>query len=232
MKIIAMLSFFDEDPSLLRECISRLAAIGVDQVVAIDGPYDLYPTEKIGSSFDTTKAIIDSCGGKGKPDLIMRNKSGWEGNEVEKRNFMLEVALEAAEEGDWLLVVDSDHLWQESDSDLKTELASCRDDVHFAEVAFAESRLPSGSPFWYEATLLMRAIPGMKYVGAHWRVHLPGGITSSTLRAGDGGCTAQSKLQLQDKFKVWHAVYDQPEDRRKRQATYYDGRDAGEGIER
>lgn len=230
LKLIATLSYFNEEPALLRECISRLSAVGVDVVVAVDGPYDLYPTRLLGSSFETSEAIVNSCSGAGQPDLVLRNKSGWEGNEVEKRNYMLEVALSIAEEGDWLLVVDSDHMWEPNRLyDLKQHLEGFAYNV--VEVAFADCSLEDPMPNWYEARLLLRAIPGMHYEGAHWRVRFPDGTAVSTLKGGDHLIDRPAEIIKFHDFRVRHTVYQAGEERRGRQGAYYQSRDAGEGIE-
>ena len=221
MKIIACLSYFDEDPDLLTECIGRLKEVGVDHLVAVDGPYDLYPAERQVSPFETVRAILDACGSQG-PDVTLRGKSGWEGNEVEKRNYMLEVALSIAEEGDWLLVVDADHMWEliepESGS-LKERLGVTSLDV--AEVGFADWL--GSDPNWYEARLLNRAVPGMHYVGAHWRLRFPDGKDSAVLRNGAKAGDKET-LDLRSFARVRHLVYQLSPERRERQAKYYQER--------
>lgn len=233
LKLIATLSYFNEEPKLLTECVRRLTDVGVDLLVAVDGPYDLYPTDKTSSDFETAKAIIDACGGSDQPDLIMRNKSGWSGNEVEKRNYMLSIALAVAQEGDWLLVVDSDHMWEmiePANGSLKDWLSlPMKYDV--AEVGIADCSDVDGELVgWYEARLLNRAVPGMAYEGAHWRIRFPDGRSSATLRAGarDGD---KEVLDLTAVARVRHVVYaDELTERRKRQTAYYERRD-GEGVE-
>jgi hypothetical protein len=228
MRLIATLSFFDEEPELLRECISRLRTIGVDVLVAVDGPYDLYPSEKQGSSFETVKAILDEA--DTSLGLILRNKASWVGNEVEKRNYMLEIALSIAKEGDWLLVVDSDHMWEMVEPktrSLKDWLQATAYDV--AQVGIAECALDAEQEYWYEARLLLRAKPGMRYDGSHWRVRFTDGFAVATLKAGDQASDKYVR-DLTDVARVRHVVYEQPPERRERQTTYYEGRDGG-GVE-
>jgi hypothetical protein len=147
-----------------------------------------------------------------------------------------------AEEGDWLLVFDSDHMWEEAypESSLKSCISAeltyrgsvGKEQPRVAEVAFADATLDQANPHWYEATLLYRADPGMRYVGAHWRIVFSDGAVSTTLRTSQEKHTART-LDLREAFRVFHTVFS-PElaERRRRQTTYYQGRDAGEGVER
>lgn len=217
MRLIGLLSYFDESPELLSECISRLRSVGIDHLVACDGAYDFYPAADPTSSQECTKAILYSCAGIG---LTRLDKSGWSGNEVEKRNFMLEVALEVARDGDWLLVSDSDHMW-ESKGNFKDRLRTTESDV--AEVWLADCDLDCDAPNWYPARLLYRAVPGMRYDSAHWRIRFPDGAVSTTLFAPQQRHTAKT-LELGELLRVRHTVYHQPPERRERQAVYYDRR--------
>lgn len=219
MKLIGMLCFYDEDPDLLEMSVQRAFDVGVDFLVAGDGPYALYPNRDPISPM-VCHAVIRFISGD---RVSFVNPTSWAGNEVEKRNAILSHALELADPGDWLLVFDADHLWACSGS-LKAALATTGHD--FAEVLFADGRLPDGAPAWYEARLLNRAIPGMHYDGAHWRIRLPDGTTSPTLRAGAAD-TDGPALDLRAMASVWHAVHELPPERRARQATYYSKRDKG-----
>lgn len=237
-RIIGMLSFFDEDPSLLRESVSRAMKIGIDHLLAYDGPYDLRPHAVQKSPADCYTAIHDAVYGGGIPantgrSWDWRDKGDWgAGNEVEKRNAMLEHALRIAEEGDWLLVFDSDHMWEKTYEwiDLGHILGlTPRDDV-VAEVAFADCAIDEIDPSWYEACLLYRAVPGMRYEGAHWRIRFLDGTVSTTLRTEQERHTAPT-LDLRDFFRVRHIVYQAGEERRARQTSWYEQRD-GLGLEK
>lgn len=224
-KIIGLLSYFEEEPEGLERSISCAIDVGVDYLIAADGPYDLFEADSQSSSAACKAAIMKTTMERGV-GLTMLPKT-WRGNEVEKRNHMLEYAFECVvEPGDWFLVFDSDHYWWHSDYNLKANLdATTRD---FAEVSFADGTL-NGEPNWYEATLLMRAIPGMIYAGAHWRVELPSGRTNATLRAGRGP-TQVDVLDLRGRFHVWHGIYGRDAERLARQSAYYHKRDT-EGVE-
>lgn len=227
MRTIGLLSFFDEQPAMVGMAIECVKALGVDYLVAADGPYDLFEAGTDHSSGECKAAILDAAVGMDGCSLLSKQ---WVGNEVEKRNFMLDYAFECVVQGsdDWFLVFDADHFWWRSERDLARHLQSTTCD--FAEVSFADAKTADGKPYWYEATLLMRAIPGMCYEGAHWRVELPDGRTNSTLRAGRGPMQAPV-LDLREQFFVWHGVHDRDPQRLARQGTYYHERDTNE-VER
>lgn len=234
MKLIGMLSFFNEDPALLYESVSRVCALGVDHVLAMDGPYALYPYDKTSSGPECQAAIVEACEAQGATYWIVDPHKAWEGNEVEKRNAMLHAMMAPVDGGpsvaeydkDWFLVFDADHMWSkthEAGKSLQWWLDNATEfgggDV--AEVAFGESR---DHP--YSARLLNRVITGMHYERAHWRIRYPDGRSSATLRAGDEADQVET-LDLREFFSVYHALYDQPEDRRARQTEYYGYRDRG-----
>lgn len=235
----AMLNYFDEEPQMLFDCVKSVCDVGVDHVIALDGPYANFPHEKTYSLPSSNLAIVEACRESGVDWWVVTRNIAWEGDEVAKRNEMLRLALSPildswfeprpplAGPDDWLLVVDADHRWSVVDGySLKVFLAASRED--FAEVAFADARHPDGSWAWYEARLLNRAITGMRYDGAHWRISLPDGRTSSTLRA--GGSTS-SALDLRGCVQVTHHLAERDPERLAKQAAWYHERDT-RGLEK
>jgi hypothetical protein len=55
LKLVAVLIWYDEDPQLLYETVTRLGRIPVDALVAVDGAYDLYPGATGSSPLRTTR---------------------------------------------------------------------------------------------------------------------------------------------------------------------------------
>ena len=55
MKLVAVLIWYDEDPQLLYETVTRLGRIPVDALVALDGAYDLYPGGQARRRLRTTR---------------------------------------------------------------------------------------------------------------------------------------------------------------------------------
>lgn len=229
-----MLSFYERDPELVRESVQRVAALGIDRLVAVDGRYDLHP----GAEDDSTPACYHeiTLASRGAEVEIFSKRAWGAGNEVEKRNFMLEKTLLGAEKGDWLLVFDADHMWEQVWSSLRLhDVLSCSESRSpcenlAAEVALADCSLDDPSPSWYQARLLLRAVPGMRYEGAHWRVAYPDGRVVTTLRTGRQETTAKV-IDLTHNFRVRHTVFHQDDKRRReRQGVYYLRRE-NEGIE-
>jgi len=58
MKLIGLLSFYDESPVWLHECITSHANSGVEHLVAVDGAYELLELGKGASPIEQHEAII------------------------------------------------------------------------------------------------------------------------------------------------------------------------------
>lgn len=225
MRLIGMLSFFDEDPELISHAIECVTEIGVDYLIAADGPYDLFEHDVDHSSGECKTAILDATIGMQGCSLLSKQ---WSGNEVEKRNFMLDYAFECVVQSsdDWLLVFDADHLWGTIDvigPSLKTTLAATQHD--FAEVLFADGLNLDGSPAFYRARLLQRAVPGMRYDGSHWLVRHPDGATCATLP--NAALSTDAPVETLDRFYVMHMAQARDQARRGAQADYYNKRHRG-----
>jgi hypothetical protein len=231
--ITACLSFFDEQPELLHRCISQLAAVGIDQLVAVDGPYALYPHEQTRSTPEALDAIRETTHDLGINLLLSGGTHAWEGNEVEKRQHMITLARGAhprkkwnAEraERNWLLVVDADHFWQiDSGLNLHELLGQCPGAIDFAAVSFAEVFQPNGAPIYAPARPLMRARWDLRMGTNHYTYETSDGFSTFL----DRPVSTKPALNLRNHVRVVHGVHDRDPERRGRQITYYDGRDAG-----
>jgi hypothetical protein len=69
VKIVALLSWFDEPPHLLEECVASLRGFA-DAILAIDGPYATYPFESVLSPPDNEAAIRKGAATAGIPAYI------------------------------------------------------------------------------------------------------------------------------------------------------------------
>jgi hypothetical protein len=63
MRLIALLSFYDEPAEALAECVQSLARAGCDHVVAVDGAYALYPEGKPMSPIEQVGTIAEAWPG-------------------------------------------------------------------------------------------------------------------------------------------------------------------------
>jgi hypothetical protein len=115
VKLIALLSWYDEPTWCLTELVASLARAGVDHVVAVDGAYALYPEGRAQSPGEQAQAILAASQGAGMGCSLHAPRDVWFGNEVEKRTFLFAAGHQVAEPGeDWLWVADADEVVTES----------------------------------------------------------------------------------------------------------------------
>src|SRR3990172_10411508 len=108
LKIIACLSWFEERPDWLYECITSLQKAGVDHVVATDGAYGLFKGAKRRSTDAEHEAIREAAEDAGLGLTVKVPPAVWD-SEVSKRGYMFRAAERIAEVGrDWYFVVDAD----------------------------------------------------------------------------------------------------------------------------
>ena len=108
MRLIALLSWYDESPSWLASCVAGIGRF-CDYVVAVDGAYALFPGARPRSHPQQAEAVVHTAEAMDLGLLLHQPKDIWRGNELEKRNYMLRLAGTIAEEGDWIMVVDADY---------------------------------------------------------------------------------------------------------------------------
>lgn len=181
MRIIAVLSWFDESPTMLAACVASLGKIEADHLVAVDGAYALMPGGRGASSVDETRVITDVCAASGMGLTLHQPARTFRGNEVEKRNATLALALASATPEDWLFVVDADEvvesvrgdargLLEASESDVGTYgLVTRIDPLRGAEDDFV-ARCAGGLEGVTPVPGLLRALPGLRYESNHYTV--------------------------------------------------------------
>lgn len=103
MKICAALCFYLEPPSFLTRCVASLAGIA-DHLVALDGPWRLFPDAGM-TSTDAEYAAIQEMAAAGGLGLTIEAPDEPYENQVAKRAALMALA---AEHGDWVIVVDGD----------------------------------------------------------------------------------------------------------------------------
>jgi len=180
MRLIGILSFYNESPSWLAACVASMAGV-CDQVVAVDGRYALYPDEATVSPPEQVEALVETAAGARLPLTVHRPVEPFYGGEVEKRNLTLKLAAVHAEPMlDWLLVMDADCIIIERSDLLKHDLEHC--EQHSASVAVEEHMDPHDPRFpmsiaqdvsletsWRSpVTLLYRMLPNLAYEGTHY----------------------------------------------------------------
>ena len=162
MRIIGLVSWFDEQCSWLAELVASMARARVDHVVAVDGAFGLYPEARGASPSEQTQTVLATALGAGMGVTVHVPADPWFGNEVEKRSFLFAAGHLVAEPGvDWLWVCDADEVI-ETAFGLRARLEASERDV--AEVSLV------GGGGQYPIRKLFRAYPdGIRVEGYHAR---------------------------------------------------------------
>jgi hypothetical protein len=182
MKVIALLSWYEETPSWLAATAASLAGFA-DHLVAVDGAYKLYPNGRPSSTTEQHDALREACHATGVGLTIHTPTTVWAGNEVEKRAFMFKLGLAVAEPSeDWFLIIDGDTLlhpssekiaarrWlQETDYDVADVTMWTRTDPELVEALAAggdQYILPRDQAMPFRS--LFRALSGLTVEGLHY----------------------------------------------------------------
>lgn len=170
MRIIGLLSWYEEPASWLAECVASAAKL-CDHLIAVDGPYALFPgaTKKPASGSEQADTIARTAAGAGIGCTIHSPRQPWWGNEVEKRNFMFGLGALMAGPDDWFLRIDADEVFTQVPPDTRTLLSATRQDV--AEVMMWER---DEDETQFPLRVLFRALPGLTIQQAHFVVTAPG----------------------------------------------------------
>lgn len=115
MKLVGVLSWYDEPVWCLTELVTSAARAGMDAIVAVDGAYALYPNGRPQSPAEQAQAILASAQGAGIEAVLHVPRDVWFGNEIEKRTFSFDLAHQIATPGeDWLWILDGDEVITEA----------------------------------------------------------------------------------------------------------------------
>jgi len=115
VKLVGILSWYDEPSWCLAELVSSVAAAGCDALVAVDGAYMLFPDGRGQSPAEQAQVIQATAQGAGMEVLMHVPRERWFGNEIEKRSFAFELAHQiAVPEEDWLWILDADEVVTEA----------------------------------------------------------------------------------------------------------------------
>lgn len=234
MRLLALLSWYDEPPSQLAATVASLNGL-CDGVIAVDGAYLMFPgslrhpvsgTEQVDTIAATAKAL-------GMSVTIHQPQVPWGGNEVEKRQFMFDLATMQTTEDDWLFLIDADEQVSQLPGDTREHLE--KTDLDAAEVLMWEHPedrvLSDGSKVGYlgnhSIRRMWRALRGITVGPAHHQFSLEDGRWLSD--AGRPRILVPA-LTLHD-VRIEHRNVFRSEDRLQRKARYYADRDHM-GLER
>ncbi len=201
-----MLSWYDEDPAWLAECVAG-ATILCDFIIAIDGAYADFPgaVERPFSPQRQHETIVRTAQRYGIGAATHRKATPW-ASEVAKRNFMLQDAKDHANEGDWLFRIDADEVLTRVGYDTREVLEYTPHDV--SEVILWDAKWGGGTPL----RALYRNVPNLRIDQAHYRVLAHEG----TVLNGENAVPAQ---QLWD-VRLEHRTHERTPDRLIRKAIY------------
>jgi hypothetical protein len=223
VRILGLLSFYDEPVADLAACITSLHEAGVDHLIAVDGAYALYPDGKPASDPNQHAAIHLACRHLGLGCTLHVPQRVWQGNEVAKRTFLFQLAWTIADPGDWFWVMDADQAVTRTPDDLKDRLARTKHEV--AEVEFLDVvALRANQPDWparFTVRNLFRAQP-IRLVNNHITYMTDDG---RTLWGYDGQGALEPHLDLTDAVEVEHRPDRRPLERQQAKLTYYATRD-------
>lgn len=216
MRLIALLSWYDEPAWCLTELIGSLARVGVDEIIAVDGAYVLFPGARAQSPSDQSQAILAAAQGAGMGVTLYCPRDVWMGNEIEKRSFMFELAHQVGEPGDWFWVSDGDEIVREA---IGVHKALKRTEHDVGEVILDQIS-SNGGTVGFPIRKLFRWQPtGIQVIGNHCTYLTDG----KALWAPHGDLVPAEPLLF---VRVGHRGDVRPPDRVRDRERYYNARDA------
>lgn len=227
MRVIGLLSWYDENPSWLAECVASAAKL-CDHLIAVDGPYALFPDSMIKplSGPEQAETILRTAHGAGIGCTVHAPAQPWWGDQVEKRDFTFRLGETVADDGDWYLIIDGDEVLTKVPADTRAKLEDTACDV--AEVMLWErnvhdriNELVDASPdYRHPLRRLYRALPDMHVTQAHY-----------VITAGDkvlSGAEHLHKLEPAEWLTdvvLEHRPHQRPWYRQDQKRRYYDARE-------
>jgi len=221
MRLIALLSFFAEDEQYIEGDLRDLYALGVSEVVAVDGSYSRY-NGPARSSLSLIEKMYFLTKQLNMGLLLYQPTKPWIGDEVQKRQVMIDLAWSIAENEDWFVVWDCDYKLIDTSIDtpdwatIALKLMSTEED--FATVSFTESNNDDG---WHQMQMFIRA-QLVTMDGNHHTYLLADGRRGQVLRRPVPNMA--DALDLSE-IKVRHRVHERDSGRRAKQTAYYEKRD-------
>lgn len=208
MRIVAVLSWYDEPVDWLRECVA--SARFCDHLIAVDGPYAAFPHGMPSSPPDQAEAIRRAWSGC----TVHVQPEPWAG-EVAKRDYMLGLAV--AEGADWIFVIDADEVVTDVPGDLRELLAAAQ--LHVAEATLMYEQTPGWPLVPSQVRRLFRVLPGIGYRGAHSRVVAT--VDDHLVSLTDPDLTVCEPAERIDGLRMRHRSHERSRDRQSRKADYY-----------
>lgn len=226
MKLVAMMAFYDERAVNIDHAVECVARLGATHVVAVDGAYALFP-DGAGRSPNiesVSRVLIERCEVLGLGLTLHVPDQVFAGNEVEKRQLMLDLALAQTTSTDWLMPWDADFHLEAGARDLKPDLEVLGySGALWADVEINDSVHPTLG--WYTLRLILCASRGLCLTTNHYTYRWMSGVETIVQPRQHDAPGHQASVRIR------HKPDDRQPGRRDRQRTYYERRHAQE-IER
>lgn len=205
MRIVGLLSWYDESPTWLAETVASIGKV-CDHLIAVDGPYAMFPgaLSKPASGPEQVETILRVAAGSRIGCTIHTPREPWWGGEIEKRDAMFCLGETFTTADDWYLVVDADEVISKAPSDLRQRLADSPFDV--AELTLWERETQSmvaalvdtSSDYRTPLRRLFRALPGLHVEQAHYVVTVTADGTKRVLCGNSEVHTVEPAEQVSD----------------------------------
>lgn len=196
LKLVALLSWYNEPVSWLAELAASLPKAHVAHLVALDGAFFLYPgaLQHPVSCAAQADALVRMCSSVSVGVTVHRPRGPYMGNEVEKRNALFRYGLLEASEDDWFLILDGDMVVTRAPFDLLDQLERMEELV--CETLLWGRDDENG--VWRDGTYrgLVRALPDLHVDGAHHRYIADGHVLRCSARGDERQVPAGSMLDL------------------------------------
>ena len=182
-RIIGIISWWDESPTWLGAAVASMSRF-CDHVVAVDGRYELYESNRVESGAAEVDAVIQAAAATGMGLTLHQPRRTWR-DEMEKRTYCFKLAeLERESFDDWYFILDADELVIESPSKevVKAGLDALPTDIGAVQCGYWEKTDPLENPqkaelsrklaIEYDWTTMSarfwRALKNMRVVGYHY----------------------------------------------------------------
>lgn len=215
MKVVGLLSWFQEQPEKLHRTITSTAPL-LDELVCLDGRYALFPHAENRSTQQEIEAITDACGAAGLTVHIHQVTEPFDGRwggEVAKRAALFRLGAETG--ADWFYVFDADCHVEQITPGWREQLEQ-EQELHVGTVMVADGGLAHPHPAFF------RALPGLTVQERHWRYLVPGG---PVLWDYPHLLTQRKRIPTFTHIVVEHETRDRPTERAKQRHIYYEQRD-------
>ena len=210
MRVVAVLSWYDEPVDWLRECVA--SARFCDHLIAVDGPYAAFPgaSAKPSSPPDQSDAIR----GAWPSSAVHTEAEPWDG-EVAKRDYMFRLAV--SEGADWIFVIDADEVVTDYPDDLRGCLAATP--RHVAEATLMYEMTPGWPLVPSQVRRLFRVLPDLGYRDAHSRVVAR--VDGRRVTLTDPDLSVCESAEVIEGLRMRHRSHERSQDRQSRKADYY-----------